>query len=243
MVKGKVHTNPPGSSRTADLSSVGVEHSPRLFLAGSHVMLMLHICGPHFESQRLSFLFPTEGASEEEIRLSKMVMKFWANFARNGNPNGEGLPLWPEYNQEEGYLQIGANTQAAQKLKDKEVAFWTKLLPRRQWRSHPRQNTLSYEWRIQPTLRAWKSKDWGLLQKELQVQKASYCGCRIVWWWRAGNRGHEGASFIFVTSVGNKGSFEGPISACVLYWRLINCPQRQNNAEIGNVRGRWLCWG
>ncbi|KAL0620567.1 Liver carboxylesterase 1 [Plecturocebus cupreus] len=75
--------------------------------------------------------FLKEGGSEEEIRLSKMVMKFWANFARNGNPNGEGLPHWPEYNQKEGYLQIGANTQAAQKLKDKEVAFWTNLFAKK----------------------------------------------------------------------------------------------------------------
>ncbi|XP_058296359.1 liver carboxylesterase 1-like [Hylobates moloch] len=81
--------------------------------------------------------FLKEGASEEEIRLSKMVMKFWANFARNGNPNGKGLPHWPEYNQKEGYLQIGANTQEAQKLKDKEVAFWTNLFAKKAMEKPP----------------------------------------------------------------------------------------------------------
>ncbi|VTJ52099.1 Hypothetical predicted protein [Marmota monax] len=82
--------------------------------------------------------FLKEGASEEETNLSRMVMKFWANFARHGNPNGKGLPHWPEYNQKEEYLQIGTNTQVATGLKDKEVAFWTELKAKEASRSSPK---------------------------------------------------------------------------------------------------------
>ncbi|XP_051051114.1 LOW QUALITY PROTEIN: liver carboxylesterase 1-like [Phodopus roborovskii] len=71
--------------------------------------------------------FLKEGASEEETNLSKMVMKFWGNFARNGNSNGEGLPHCPQYKQKEGYLQIRVPTQSSHRLKDKKVAFWTEL--------------------------------------------------------------------------------------------------------------------
>uniref|UniRef100_A0A8C9URS1 Carboxylic ester hydrolase n=1 Tax=Spermophilus dauricus TaxID=99837 RepID=A0A8C9URS1_SPEDA len=67
------------------------------------------------------------GASQEEAKLSRMVMKFWGNFARHGNPNGKGLPHWPEYSQKEEYLKIGPQTKAAMGLKHREVVFWTTL--------------------------------------------------------------------------------------------------------------------
>jgi para-nitrobenzyl esterase len=32
-----------------------------------------------------------------------MMQKFWANFAKNGNPNGTGLSKWPPYTASDGW--------------------------------------------------------------------------------------------------------------------------------------------
>ncbi|NXL16477.1 SASB hydrolase, partial [Setophaga kirtlandii] len=65
--------------------------------------------------------------TEEEKNLSRTLMKYWANFARNGNPNGEGLVEWPSYNLDEEYLQINLQQKKDRKLKEKKVEFWKKV--------------------------------------------------------------------------------------------------------------------
>ncbi|XP_077687209.1 fatty acyl-CoA hydrolase precursor, medium chain-like [Eretmochelys imbricata] len=70
-------------------------------------------------------------AAEEEGKLSRTIMKYWANFARKGNPNDEGLVTWPAYNLDEQYLIIDFKQKAAKKLKENRVEFWTKTLPKK----------------------------------------------------------------------------------------------------------------
>ncbi|KAM4614477.1 fatty acyl-CoA hydrolase precursor, medium chain-like [Discoglossus pictus] len=71
----------------------------------------------------------TSQTTDEEKTLSRTFMKYWANFARNGNPNGPGLVQWSEYGKEEDYLEINLKQKSSKKLKEDKVEFWTIRLP------------------------------------------------------------------------------------------------------------------
>ncbi|XP_043937865.1 carboxylesterase 5A-like [Protopterus annectens] len=70
-----------------------------------------------------------ENSTEEEKSFSKMIMKYWSNFAYTGSPNGEGLLHWPAYDSREEYMQLNIKPSRAAHFKEKRVAFWTEAFP------------------------------------------------------------------------------------------------------------------
>lgn len=71
----------------------------------------------------------------EEEKLSRRMMRYWANFARTGNPN-EGLAdrgkRWPVFTVSE-QKHVGLNTEPLKihkGLRNQMCAFWNRFLPR-----------------------------------------------------------------------------------------------------------------
>ncbi|XP_060248094.1 carboxylesterase 3 isoform X4 [Meriones unguiculatus] len=86
-------------------------------------------------------------ATEEEKQLSLTMMAQWSQFAYTGNPNGKGLPPWPQLNKLEQYLEIGLEPRTGVKLKKGRLEFWTETLPRKiqEWRQQRKTRKASEE--------------------------------------------------------------------------------------------------
>ena len=55
---------------------------------------------------------PWEPADRE---LSELMMSYWSNFARHGDPNGPGLPKWPRHTRQDGFpvMHLDAASRSA----------------------------------------------------------------------------------------------------------------------------------
>ncbi|KAE8608878.1 hypothetical protein XENTR_v10011643 [Xenopus tropicalis] len=104
------------------------QHRPSLygdskgdFVKADHGDEIYFVFGGPFLSGDVTF--QGDGTDEEEA-LSKKIMKYWANFARNGNPNGSGLTEWLKYDENEHYLELNLTQKSSQRLKEGRFKFW-----------------------------------------------------------------------------------------------------------------------
>ena len=66
---------------------------------------------------------PTEPTTEEK-ELARIMNTYWTNFAKTGNPNGKGVPVWPRYdNQKEEILDIDLDGKPVSKPDPRKARF------------------------------------------------------------------------------------------------------------------------
>jgi para-nitrobenzyl esterase len=52
----------------------------------------------------------------EDLKLSDMISSYWINFAKNGDPNGPGLPKWPAFSEKDSRVMVFDATSSARPL-------------------------------------------------------------------------------------------------------------------------------
>ncbi len=70
-----------------------------------------------YHAAEIPFVFGNNVPAHPEDRaVRELVQGYWVNFARSGNPNGNGLPAWPNYSDDARYLELNSRPQAAEDL-------------------------------------------------------------------------------------------------------------------------------
>ncbi|KAK3579042.1 hypothetical protein CHS0354_029898 [Potamilus streckersoni] len=101
-----------------------IQERPRWLIGANHAGELPFIFG-------LEAMYkPSVPRTEDEVKLSKKMMKYWTNFAKRGDPNGPLLPSWNEFgNDKRYYLNLSIDSRIMIDLWPDRMKLWLEDIP------------------------------------------------------------------------------------------------------------------
>jgi para-nitrobenzyl esterase len=73
---------------------------------------------------RSPFPYANRAYDHTDLQLSKQMASYWVNFAKTGNPSGDGLPAWPAYTRDQDeVLEFGDTISVSRGVRAERLDF------------------------------------------------------------------------------------------------------------------------